>query len=124
MSDNEKKAIRPEAQAFSDALMMTRYAALWLKECALESSTKMLELQNAIMAEKGSKMMAMDTGEIEAMLFRLAAAHGEVKHAHKLANDIGRRLNEPMPDAPKYSPEYQELVGKSVSVKLSSVARR
>lgn len=119
-----KKAIRPEAQRFSDGLMMMRYVALWLKECALETQNAMFELQNAMMADDDSKMMAMDTGQIEQMLMELAGQHGKVKHAHKLANDIGRKLNEPMPTAPVYSAEFLALAAKKVDVKLSSKARR
>jgi hypothetical protein len=118
------KPIRPKAQALSDALMMTRYAALWLKHCALISQTKMLELQDEMMAEPNSKMMGMETGEAEQMLLELAGQHGKVKHVHALLNAIGRRHNEPMPKAPNYDERYIELAGKSVETKLSSVTRR
>lgn len=116
--------VLPEAQAFSDALMMTRYMALLVKECALECQNKMFALQNRLMAEPGSKMLAMETGEMEAALLRLAAVHGDVKAIHKMANDLGRKHNVAMPANPTYDPRYLDLAQQVVPVALSSLARR
>lgn len=121
---NQSPPVLPEAQAFSDALMMTRYMALVVKECALETQNKMFALQNVLMSQNGSKMLAMETGEIEAALMRLAAVHGDVKAIHKLANDLGRKHNVAMPENPTYDPRYLELAQQSVPVTLSSIVRR
>lgn len=121
---NQSPPVLPEAQAFSDALMMTRYMALVVKECAIECQNAMFALQNKLMAEPGSKMLAMETGEMEAALMRLAAVHGDVKSIHKMANDLGRKHNVAMPANPAYDPRYLDLVKKTVETKLSSDARR
>lgn len=118
------QTIRPKAQELSDALMMTRYAALWLKHCALEAQNKMLELQDEMMDEPASKMFGMETGEAEQMLMELAGQHGKVKHVHSLVQAIGRRHNEPMPKSPEYNEEYIELAKKLVPTKLSTKPRR
>ncbi len=120
----QEKPIRPKAQELSDALMMTRYAALWLKHCAINSQNKLFELQNEIMAEPESKMLAMETGEVEQKLMELAGQHGKVKHVHTLVNGLGRKHNEPMPKSPVYDEEYIELTKEVVDLMLSSVARR
>jgi hypothetical protein len=118
------ETILPESQAFSDKLMAARYVALELKKAILEAQNAMLVLQNKLMADPNIKIMSMDTGDMEAAMFRVASQHGEVKSIHKMANDLGRKLGVKMPAAPTYDSEYLELVNGSVNVKLSSLARR
>jgi hypothetical protein len=124
MSDEKKKAIRPKAQAFSDALTHLRYVGLELKEAAIEAQNAMFALQNDMMDDPGSKMMAMDTGEIESRLIGYMAVHGDIKHTHKLASDIGKKLGEPMPKAPNYPDEWLELASSAPPLTLSSTMRR
>lgn len=118
------KPIRPKAQALSDALMMSRYAALWLKHCVLETQNRLFELQDEMMDEPGSKMFGMETGEVEQKLMGLAGQHGEVKHVHALVQAIGRRHNEPMPKNPEYNEKYIELAKQLVPLMLSTKPRR
>ncbi len=124
MSDNDKKAVRPKAQAYSNAIMEVREIALELKKAILLASHARIELQTELQNDPSVKIMAMDSGDIEVMEFEIASVYGKTRHMHKLANDLGRRLNEPMPSNPKYDAEYQHLYTEEVSIRLSAPARR
>lgn len=118
------KPIRPKSQKLSDDLMKLRYISLELKEQAIITQNSLFALQDEIMAEPDSKLMAMATGQIEQMLVEVMSQHGKAKHIHALTNELGRKLNEPMPTSPTYSEEYLELAAKKIPIDLSSVARR
>ena len=118
------KKIRPEVQAYSDAIMNVRLIALELKKAALECSHKRIVMQTAMMNDQGSKMMGMDLGEVEMMEFEIAGTYGKARHMHELARETGRKLNEPMPNNPSYDPEYAGLYSESVTTRLSAPARR
>jgi hypothetical protein len=121
MPNNE---ILPEAQAYSDAIMHTRYIALELKQAAFNMENARVALQTKLMADDTYKIMAMDAGDIEEESYRLVSMYGVARKIHKWANELGRRLGVKMPATPTYSEEYQELVAGRVSVRLSAPARR
>lgn len=116
--------IRPSAQAYSDAIMKVRELALELKDAVIDAATARVVLQTEMMADPGSKMMAMESGDIEVLECELLAAYGKARMMHKAANDIGRKHNEPMPSNPVYDPEYSYLYTKTAGMRLSAPARR
>jgi hypothetical protein len=121
MSDNK---IMPEAQAYSDAIMQARNSAAELKRDILRAEAARVALQTKLMSDPNVKIMAMDSGDIEALAFEIAGCYGKTRQMHKLANDLGRKLNVAMPSAPAYDPEYEALLASSVNVPISAPARR
>jgi hypothetical protein len=117
-------AIIPEAQAYSDALMHVRDVALELKSAVLAAENARVALQTFLMNDGNTKIMAMDSGDIEEMAYELVGSYGKARKMHSLANALGRRLNVAMPVNPAYDPEYAALYEGSVTVKLSAPARR
>ena len=114
----------PEAQAYSDAIMKARMAAAETKKYILLAEDARVKLQTVLQADPNVKIMAMDSGDIEAMAFDIASVYGKTRQMHKLANDLGRRLNVAMPAIPTYDPDYVELLASSVTLQISSPARR
>ena len=118
------KEILPEAQAYSDAIMKLREYALLTKKYALLSETARVKLQRVLMNDGKTQIMAMDSGDIEALAFDIAGVYGKARNMHKMANSLGRKLDVEMPSAPTYDPEYDGLYSESVVVPLSADARR
>jgi hypothetical protein len=116
--------IMPEARAYSDAIMEMREHALLTKKYALLSETARVALQRKLMADGKTKIMAMDSGDIETLAFDIVGVYGKARHLHKLANNLGRKLDVDMPSNPTYGDEYQDLYGEIVGVELSAPARR
>jgi hypothetical protein len=121
MSD---KRILPEAQAYSDAIMEMRQYALLTKKYALEAESARVKLQRVLMSDGKTKIMAMDSGDIEAATFEIASVYGKARNLHKMANSLGRKLDVEMPSNPTYDDEYSDLYCEVVGVELSADARR
>jgi hypothetical protein len=118
------KPILPEAQKFSDMLMMTRAAAAELKHCSLITNNALLALVDKLMDDPAKEFFAMYGGEIEAGLMELAAAHGKIKALHIKAQEYGRKFGIAMPATPTYSDEYKALAGLQVPVTISGKVLR
>jgi hypothetical protein len=119
-----EKPILPEAQAFSDMLMMTRGAAAELKHCALLTNNALLALVDKLMDDPSKDFFAMYGGEIEAGLVELAAAHGKVKALHIKAQEYGKKFGIAMPASPAYSDDYKALAGLQVPVTIAGKVLR
>lgn len=118
-----KTPVSPETQAFSDALMMLRFAQLEVKKLALVAQNKLQLAKNAAM-DGGVKMMASDLGFAEAALLRMAAAYGDTQALHAAISEWARDHNMDLPAAPTYDPEYLAMANEEVPVKLSAHLRR
>jgi hypothetical protein len=118
------KAIRAEAQAYSDAIMKVREVALELKAAAVACSHARIVLQTKMMTDPGAKIMGMDSGSIEVDEFKIMGTYGLARSMHEKARELGRKYNEPMPANPEYDPEYEALYSEEVSFRLSAPARR
>jgi hypothetical protein len=121
---SSRSQIRPEAQAYSDAIMNAREIALELKKAILLCSDKRIKLQTVMMQDNNAKIQGMDSGDIEVLEFDIASTYGKARHMHTLARALGRLYKEPMPANPTYDVEYAALYTESVSTRLSAPARR
>ncbi len=125
MSDNDKKAIRPEAQKLADAMQAAFEYAMEYREYLIKAREALLEFMDAELPEN-ERLMVMDYGEHAEALWLEAAAPDTVKRIHAGIRKTGAARGIAMPYmASSYSDEYRALIKGSVTARNSSkVARR
>lgn len=110
----------PECQVASNAYMELRKHADKVEVCALNALTKMRLAKTAMMGLQ-DKMLGMETGQIEALLYEIASVSGKARQMHNLSSKVMRQNGFALPVPPTYG-EY--ALPEEVKVQIKVPERR